>query len=375
MNKKIVYLILSLALLAGPEGLFAFESEDIEWGVCAFFKQTYDDNITSAKKNEQDDFVTELRLVLDGKLEQKTEAITLRAGLAHQFFYDHDSFDNTSEDINLEYIKEFSPYSRMRLENYFRHDYEPETFAEELGRTSGRYSYYKNRFSAEYSKDITKQLSLIADYGFDLDDISRSGQSDSYLHRLGLGTQYFLSSTMILFSGYDFSYRKFDPGTHSTSHLFSAGLRDYFTPQLYIDAKIGGQFLRNYNKESYVKPYLFLKLTDELDAVTTAGLSFTKQYYTNAYTEDLFDYWQVQAELAKQVYERLGLDFSLFYGEGTYTGLDIKDKVKGAQLGLSCELKENISGTVSYRYSETESSLESREYTRNRIAFGIQTLF
>lgn len=354
---------------------YAFAWSDIEVELKSTVKQTYDDNITSAAEDKKSDSSTDVSLSAGARYEKKTRMISLSANIAHQFFYDYSAFDNTSESLTIDYSEEFSKYKRLKAHNTFSHTYEPIEFEEELGRVSGRYSYYRNRFSLEYEKDVSKQLSFRALYANEIDDPSRSDLGDSYLNRLGFGGEYFCSSVLILLAEYDFSLRKFDPGDHAFTHMFSLGARNFFTPQLYLDAKAGGQYLRSYGKKTYIKPHLFLLLTDELNPTTNLKLSFIQQCYTNPYTEDLFDYWQIQAGIEKQIYERLGGSLSLFYGEGKYRALGISDEVTGARLEFVYDLRENTQGIVTYRYSNKDSNTLAREYTRNRVTMGLRIEF
>ncbi len=353
----------------------AMELSDVNWTPNVSLRGTYDDNITSAETDEKSDYITELALGLTAVYEQKTASFKAEATLGHQFFSDYSGYDNTWEKFKVEYKKDISKFKRVVVSDTFSHTYEPQDFAEELGRTAGRYSYYRNRFSLRGEKDMSKQRTVSLEYSFDTDNSGASGSADSLMHRLRAENLYMVDSSLILLAGYEFSWRDFDPGPSARSHTLSGGARKYFTPQLYTDIGAGIQYSRNYNNNDEFSPYLSLLVTDELDATTRLRLSGTKQYYTNSYTADLFDYWQVQAQIDKQIYERLSANCSLYYGEGEYIDMGITDKVTGFSAGLSYELKKNVTLNLDYRYSQTDSTVQGREYERNRIALGVQMRF
>ncbi|MFZ2602919.1 MAG: outer membrane beta-barrel protein, partial [Candidatus Omnitrophota bacterium] len=255
------------------------------------------------------------------------------------------------------------------------HTYEPRSFEEAFGITTGRYSYYRNRLNLAYTKDIAKQFSIGARYANEIDEISREDLSDSSLNRVGLDAAYFpASSTQLLFS-YDFSRRDFTPGSDAATHTITSGLRYYLTKQLYFDGKAGIDFMASYNDKEYTRPLFFASLTNDLDENTTANLSFAKQYYTNAYSQDLFDYWQVSGALTRRLLERLSCSLSGFYGNGEYITTVITDKLLGSTIGFTYDIKDNWKASLSYSFSKVKSTVRSREYKKNMASSAITATF
>lgn len=345
----------------------AFDYRDIDMSLRAGISETYDDNITSVHENEKEDFITTLSLGLGAKLEGKTRSLNLAANVTQQLFADYDNFNNTSQDLTIDFQQEFSKYDRISLRDTFTHTYEPRSFEDAFGRTTGRYSYYRNRFSLDYTRDIAKQLSLSARYANEVDEISRKDLSDSSLNRAGLEATYFLSSATILLCFYDFTYRDFDPGASASTNTIAAGLRHYLTSQLYLDAQAGLDLINSYNDEGYCRPLIQASLTSDIDENSRAAISFSKRYYTNAYTQDLFDYWKVLATFTRQLFKRLSCSLSGFYGKGEYVAANITDKLRGASIGLTYDLTKKIKANLGYTYSNVDSTQATREYTKNRI--------
>ncbi|MBN2097698.1 MAG: outer membrane beta-barrel protein [Candidatus Omnitrophica bacterium] len=369
MNKfwleKTAYIFAFLLLATAA---FGFDAEDLDVQVRANVSETYDDNITFAHQDAKKDFITSFSLGTDLKYEQKMRSLSLAANIFQQLFADCSDFNNTSQDLSLDYKQELSKYARLSLLNRFSHSYEPRSFEDAFGRSGGRYSYYRNRFSLGYIKDISKQLSVGARYANELNEISREDLADSYLNNFGLDATYFLSSNNILSGSYDFSNRNFNPGSSASTNSLATGLRHYFTEQLYFDGRAGLDIINSFFEKSYTKPLIFAALTSDIDETAQASLSFSQQYTTTSYTQDLFKQWRLSAALNKQLFKRLNCALSAFYGEGEYVSSSITDELNGASCSLRYDLNEQLTGTLSYSYTSVDSNLNTREYSKNRIS-------
>ena len=341
----------------------------------ASISEAYDDNITFVHEGEKEGFITNLSLGFDVEYEGKTRSFELITNINQQIFTNYDDFNNTSQDLSLNFQQEFSKFSRISIRNVFSHTYEPRSFEDAFGRTRGRYSYYRNRLNLAYIRDVTKQLSITARYINEIDEISRQDLSDSYLNTAGIGATYFLNSVTSFLFSYDFSHRDFDPGSDATINTIAAGMRYYLTKQLYFDIKAGIDLIHSYSDRDYSKPLIQASLTNDIDENSLVNISFTKRYYTNAYTEDLFDYWQTSVTFRRQLFRRLGCVFSGFYGEGEYIATNITDKLQGASIGFTYDLSRKLKANLSYSYSKVDSTIETREYTKNTVLLGLTMEF
>ncbi len=292
-----------------------------------------------------------------------------------QIFPRYSEFNKNSQELTLNGLQELSKYDRVTLKDAFSHTYEPQTFEEAFGRETGWYSHYRNGFNLGYSRDITRQASISARYANELDKYSREDLSDSYLNSIGAGFNYALTSQTIFSLSYDFANRKSDPGTDAQTNTFAAGARRYLTEQLYLDGRVGLDYINSYNNTKYTKPSFLVSVTDEIDKNTRSTLAFKKQYYTNAYSEDVFNYWEISGILNRQLLERLGCSLSGFYGNGEYMASNITDKLLGANIGLTYSFNEHLKGNLNYNYSNVTSTRDTREYLRNRVSLGLNMEF
>jgi len=366
---------LAASILTMPAWCSATQLGAFDVKVLTSLTETYDDNVAYTSTNEKDDFITRARIGLSALYEAKTESLELRGNIIHHKYADYDNYDNTSEDLSVTAHKEFSAYDRAIFSDTFTHAEEPSSFEDEFGRTSGRYSYNRNRLNIAYSREFSKEFTLIARYLNDFDTYSRSDLSDSMQNRIGFEGDYMISSDTTVYGMYDFYHRDFDPGSSATINSFSAGGRQYLTDHTFADAGLGYDLIHSFNNKDYIKPHFSASLTDDFDETTRLSASYDKRYYTNASTQDLFDYWRASLAFNKRLLQRLGFNTSVFYGKGRYTTFDIKDTLKGAAAGLSYDVSDNVTAGLNYSYSKTTSNYASRAYERNTISVSITAAF
>lgn len=375
MHLKNLTRFITVAAVLVPSSCFATQVGAFDVKVLGSLSETYDDNVAYTKTNKKDDLITNAKIGLSAKYEGKTEGLEFLGNVARHAYMDNSNYDNTSEDFSISAKKEFSAYDRAVLSDAFVHAEEPRSFEDEFGRTSGRYSYYRNRFNLAFSKDFSKEFTLIGRYANDLDWYSRSDQSDSTQNRVGFEGDYIISSHTTVFGAYDYYKRDFDPGSSATTNSLTAGVRQYFTNQLFLDANTGVDFIKSYNNKEYSKPRFSLSLTDDIDDTTRVTAAFDKRYYTNSSTQDLFNYYQASVNLFKRLLQRLGFNASGFYGKGKYEVFNIKDTLKGASAGFTYDIKEDIKANLNYSYSKTTSNDTSRDYVKNVVSLGITIQF
>ncbi|MCX7927013.1 MAG: outer membrane beta-barrel protein [Candidatus Omnitrophica bacterium] len=343
--------------------------------ITASVNQSYDDNITYSANNTKSDYVSSVGINLNANRQEKLRILSLDLGLTHHLYWRYSGFDNTSFTAEGSFSQEFDKYNRINIRNSFRYADEPSSFEDEFGRTSGRYSYYRNNLSLEYSYDLTKQSLVISRVSAELYDVNRNDLSDSYLWRIGGEYDYAFSSKILTYLLYDFAYRDFSPGKDASFHLFALGTRYFFSSQLYSDTRLGLNLIDSFNNKTYTKRSLYASLTNEFDANTRASFSFSQEYTANRDTQDLFNYRQLSIILGRQITSRLRTGLSAFYGKGKYTVLNIKDTLQGAGVGLEYDLWHNWKVVCRYSYSETDSNVKNRQYQRNYASVGLSAWF
>jgi hypothetical protein len=322
-----------------------------------------------------DDFLTSLSLGLNLNYQAKTAVLSLLGHISQNIYAKEPRFNNTSEDLSLNFKKDFSKYDTLGITNTFTHAEEPRSFEDAFGSATGRYAYFRNKFSLVYIRAVSKMLSILARFTNEADYFSRKDILDSTMNTMGAELNYIISSATILLFSNDFSRRDFLPGPEANTDTLLAGIKQYLTSQLSFEAKAGIDFLKSYNDSKYTKPIVTLSLIDEMDKNTRSIISFTKRYYTNAYEEDLFDYQEFSCNIIRQLSERLGVTFRGFYGRGKYIAQDIKDTLGGIGLGFIYDLRRNIKLKAAYAYSQVDSNSGTRDYKKNVFSLGYMMEF
>lgn len=373
--KKFSLILVALVFSFLPAKSYAYKIGNVDVTLKGALTEVYDDNVTYVNTDEKDDFISTLSVGADAKYEGKTSALDISGNLSRQFFADNNNFDNNSESVSFTFLNEFSKFDRVSIKDSFSHVYEPRSFEDAFGRTGGRYSSYRNSLGLSYSRDITKQFGISARYSNKVDTYSKEDLADSYLNSAGLEAGYTLNSDTNFFASYDFSRRNFHPGTHSTTNTLALSLRQNITKQLYFDGKVGEDFITSYNGKEYAKPLFSASFTNDINQNTSANVTFTKQYSANSYSQDLFDYRQVSGSLSRRLLERLGCSLSGFYGEGKYVSTVVTDKLSGLSAAFTYDISRDLKGSFFYSFSETKSTVESREYKKNTVSFGLTAQF
>lgn len=373
---KMRIICLLMVFLIFQEYAFAYQIGNTDIKFLASISEVYDDNITYLNENTKSDFSTVTSVGINAKNDSKLSSMALTGNIRHQSFAKNNNFDNTSQDFALIFSRELSKFDHFSLRYTFLHAEEQRSFEDQFGNTQGRYSYNRNKFSLGYIHDISKQLSLNLKFYNNIDDNSRSsGVGDSYMNKIETGLDYALSSDLIVKSSYYYSKRTFKSGPSASSNVFSAGLRRYLTSQLSVEALGGVDFINAYDGTKYTKPLFMASLNDEIDQNSYLRLSLAKQYSTVSYSQNIFDQWQIALDFVHQIFKRLALSLSAFYGKGEYTSTNTKNNLRGGNIGLAYDIKENIKVDISYGHLENTSNISANGYNKNTVSLAMRAEF
>jgi hypothetical protein len=287
--------------------------------------------------------------------------------IRQQLYASNSNFNNTSGDIDAFARFELSRHTRLTLKDAFTRAEEPRSFEDTLGRSPGRYSTLRNRLNVELRQELGKQLAVLLRYGNEVNDLSRDTLRDSLLHKAGVQAEYALSSETFLLGAYDFSLRDFNPGQDAAAHTATAGVRQYFTPAVYAEARGGLDVLEDFAGGTVTRPRFQASLNREVDGESLASLTLDQTYETTTYEESVFKSWRASAAYRRQLLKRLSGDVAGFFGQSEYTASTVEDDTAGAGFAFTYELSSDWSAGVSYRLSSVESSDSGREYLRNTV--------
>jgi len=372
--KTLLLLLLVISLIALSTPAFAYKVGNLDFNVRASASERYDSNINYANGGKSD-YITTLAGGLDASYEGHTSSMALTGNIDQDIFALNPKFDNLSEDISFKYMQDLSKIDGIVIKDVLEHTYEPRSFEDALGRTTGRYSYFRNRLNVDYNRELSKQFSMALRYFGQIDIFSLSTLSDSYLNQGGGELSYYLNSQSIIFASYDFIVRKFSPGSDATTNRVGGGARQYFTDQLYFDVSGGADFIDDYDNSRSTNPYVIATITDDITEKTTVNASFRKEVYTVPYSQDMYNYWEISGVATSRILKRLDGSCRVFYGRGEYVNSGTTDDLFGLNAGATYEMTKYFNFNASYSYYSDISDVDARSYNKNVVKFSLAGKF
>lgn len=372
MKKLLGTLILAVSLTSNS---YAFRYGQMYLNIEGDITQMYDDNITYARQNNAEDSTTNLTArVIHRYIGQRTNFL-ISGSLSHQIFSKYNSFNNTSNEFNVSYQNELSDQDRLRITNTYRQTNEPQSFEETLERGNGRYSYFSNHLGFAYSHDLNTNFSFTGNYRFNNDRTSRNNLLNSYLNGAGLRTTYNYSSSFALYATYDFSLRHFENERTFSNHRTMGGIKKYLTKQLSVDGSVGVSNLYTNDGKRFNSPSLSASISNEVSERSGISFSYTRDQEINPHIEDFSDSKRVSTLLTRQISERVSASFTVFYGSTYYTNINITDELLGGNAVFNYHFTEGFTTSVSYHHARIHSTLQTRDYVKNRVFLGFAAGF
>ncbi len=373
MKKEFPYLLVHLVFLIMPATALAFLGFDVD--TTGFVSTGYDDNVTLDDDNEISDAVTELSTGLVAIREAKTYDLNIRGVFTRRLYATHSALNNDLQDIAIDFSKEFSKYDHVSMTNRFVHAEDPGSLKYAFGRTSGRYSYYRNNFDAAYIRDMSKHFSIEGRYDHETYSVSRDDLSDSMMHRVGIAAVYIRNSALSFLLGYDFTMRRLEGSGRADVHTFSTGIRYSLTKRSYFDGRCGVSLVDAFDGSRAFRPSVTLTLTNDFDETDSITLTYRKISMPSSDTADIWNSWQTSLEVSRQWSARLKTALSVFLGVGEFAALKIEDRQIGVEARLNYDVRENVAVFLTYTRSEVDSDVDSRDYRRNQVAMGVRMTF
>ncbi len=375
MNKCVKAVLFAAILCFIPFEAFAYRVGQVDVTLRGGVSEVYDDNITFVKTNRLSGFVTRPTIGAVAAYEGKGTVISAAGNYYHEFYADRPAFNNNGGDFTAAIDSELSKFDRITLSDTFTRTYEPRSFEDQFGRTSGRYSSTRNRVNFGYARDVSQHFGLSLRYSNEYNTYSRADIAESFLNTAGVEGAYVLRSDMSFIGAYDFTRRDFDSGADTYTNTLSGGLRKYFTKQLYFDGMGGVDLIKSYSGRSYTKMMAIVSLTDDINDRTRATLSFSKRYDTISYSQDLFDQWRVSAGLIHELFKKLKGVLSAFYGRGEYTGTGVVNKLMGSSVGLTYDINDIWKASAGYSFSREALTGAAGGYRKNTVTIGFTAEF
>ncbi len=370
--------------------------------------ENYTNNVTYASDNENriEDYRTMVKLGLDFQYTGKKHFYRF-SGMAHRQIFEESSDNlNKSENFDMIFINEFTKYDKITLQNTYRHTMEPgritgdfdlascidsyenfplsssdiellcSEFNEQFGRFSGVFDSYSNDFSIKYYKGVSDILNFAVKYNYVKNGSSAEGTNDSDRNKFGLLLNYHYSQTTSYALSYNYVLSNYEKGNDISTKKINAGVTQYITKGTSFTGSIGKIFVSSGRDSIEIKGGISVGV----DEKTSANISYSQGIRITNNTNDTFKNWRLSGTLIKAMLKDLNGSLSVFYGKGEYSETDVIDTLQGASINLSYVYWEGMRGSklgmnIGYSYSNTDSTVESREYTKNSINSGMTLAF
>jgi hypothetical protein len=371
-----------LLLIVFPTGSYAFQYKNLDLKITGTIAEMYDDNLTftNTKEDKREDYITTLGLGLSTKYEGKRRSLDLSGRVNYRFNAKYEDIKNNSENATINFQNAFSEYQSIGLRYVFSHSHTPDTFEEELDRVSGRRESFKHNFSSNYLMSISERFGINLMYLHSLKQFSEEDRDDTSNSSVGFNTTYLVGSATSLSLSYNFGRNNFD----SEIYNVSLGVKYDITERSYFYGRLGwdSSFYADQSNENVNAD---ISYNSQIDQNTFTVFSYRRGERFNSEQGNISSVWQVQGDVSRQLLERLSAFLSCYYGEDTseqtfnffnFSYLtEITNSLVGANLSLSYELWEDALASVSYSFSDLDSTDESIGYTRNSVTLSLSKSF
>ena len=372
----------------------AFQYKDMDININAKIAEKYDDNIFFAKENKKRDFITTLGIGVNAKYQGRRRSLDFRGNINQRFNSEYSDIKNSSEDVGIDFRSEISRYDKVELNYSFNHFYAPESFEQELERTTARSETYDNRFNAEYSRDISEYFRVDMSYAYRQKNFSeeeKEDREDTSYNEIGLELRYKPGIATTLLVAYGYEMNNFND---EKINRYTGGLKYYITKRFYFDGRAGWDesFSGTANR---TRLHVNASLTNEIDENSVAKISYKQGERFDSEEGSISYNWQVRGELKRHLLKQLSGSVSAFYGEtefeetkrtetpsGDPDSIEIKktNTLLGVNAELTYEIQEDMRVKLLYTYADRDITIDGDSttdigYIRNTVTLSLTRSF
>ncbi|MBC8413797.1 hypothetical protein H8E50_09020 [bacterium] len=350
----------------------AFLYKGIELKVQTELTETYDDNLNFSKDDKKQDVTSKLSATLSAKMEGKRRTMEVRGSVAEGINAKYSDIKTSSHNINARFSNHFSETDGVTLTYNAGVSHSPASFDEEFGRVTTRRETSVQRFNASYLKEIGEHLRLTGIYAYSSNRFTERALQGSSSTTIGINGSYNYSSAVTL--TFNSQYLKSSTGASTTTNR--VGFRRFITKSLYFDGSAGVAVNSLPSGGSDGRSISYdVSMVNEVDERTVVLMKFSTSERFADESGNLFKNWRITGELRRQMWEKLNGNLTGFYGEGEFKSIAVTDILLGIDTSISYEFNENWSGSISYSFSDLNSTFDFRNYTRSTASLKVMNIF
>lgn len=404
--------VAAVGIAAANEGLYYIGSEaqdsmPLKWVVGADLG--YDDNVTPGGGWDGDESFSISPYVGTSFVHmtpQTTWDVYARVGLIYYFDEPEavgadDTYTKARAGVNLAH--RFSDRLRLSSRNFISYELEPDySYGYASTRQLGEYFYWQTDNALGYR--WTERFGTYTGFTLTGLDYSDNDVSDRFTWSLYNQFRYSLSQQTVLTAQY--RYASTDAGwraSDSSSHYITGGIEHRFSPTAVIVADLGAQYYEADAGSSNWSPYLQLTLRNQVNeqlmvrAFARYGFEVydTTQYLSGPGWAGYYDFDQrsvlrigLSGEYAITPMFTIYSGVDLIYANmedgrriagtalaPTSTSGDLDQTLINLYIGMSVKFTDNLYGTCSYNFTNSDSDLSFQDYDRNRVSVGVRYEF
>lgn len=376
------------------------ENVPIKWSVGA--NLIYDDNTSPGGPNDGDETVSISPYVgvsFVSVTPQTTWDVYARLGLVYYFdepagANSDDVYSNSRLGVNVTH--RFNERLRFTSRNFVSYELEPDySYGFASNRQNSEYLYWQSDNSVGYR--WTERFATYTGFnvgGLQYDNVPNSDRTSWTVYNQ---FRYQLSPQTVLTSSYRYSETSADGlASDSSNQFFLVGLEHRFSPTTILVASAGAQFreVDGPGRSDSTNPFVEIALRSRINT------QFSVRAFTRLGVEDYDTVVQSGtglAEYSDKLTLRVGVsgDYTVSKFLGFFGGVDLISSSFGsgtqltgvgtptsrdetlinAYVGASLRFTDNLTGSISYNFTDSDSDVAGRSYDRNRISVGIQAEF
>lgn len=375
------------------------ENIPVKWNIGAAF--TYDDNTLPGGVNDGDETFSinpYLGVSYVAVTPQTTWDVYAKLGMVYYFDEpvgaSSDTFSNSRLGLNVTH--RFNERLRFTSRNFVAYELEPDySYGFASNRQSSEYLYWEtdNSFGYRWSERFATYTGVKLS-GLAYDNVANSDRTTWTVYNQ---FRYQVSPQSVLTSTYRYSQTSADGlASDSTNHYFLVGMEHRFTPTTILVASIGAQFreVDGVGRTDSTNPFLEVALRSQINT------QFGVRAFARLGTEDYDTVVQSGtglAEYSDKLTLRVGVsaDYKVSKFLGFFSGVDVISSSFGdgtqvsgvgtptsrdetlinAYIGASLRFTDNLTGSLSYNFTDSDSDVGGRTYDRNRVSVSIQAEF
>jgi hypothetical protein len=374
-------------LTGGPSGVGVFSPTPVQ--ILAFISGGYDDNVGTQQSGKQGSSFTSGNVILDYTFGDPRLQLKLDGGAGGTYYYQHVSGQDYDVDFRGAVSITYKSSPRLTLGSTLLVEYLTEPSFDNLGglnSRNGNYLYTTDKIFADYA--WSQRFSTKTSYTFEAynyDNNAVAAFSNRVSNTFGNEFQFQLVPTTSLVAEYRYSIITYETASlNSTTHFALGGIDHIFNPRLSASLRGGAEF-RSYDSDGdrtvpYFEGSLIYALGKRVSVSWNNHYGLEEPGAPGSQSRTTFRTgFQTKFNLTSRISSSVDLyfvhdDYPAFTSGTTVTPGFTENTFDG-NLSFRYAITPLIGVQAGYHYTDINSDIQFRQYSRNRAFAGVSLTF